>query len=104
MSTASPLPSGVTPPYAAISDNDKSGLIAILTGFALGLTLLSAGLRFYPRHHIYMYRCDDWTFHAATLIAIIQCSLVFEQIALGVGREVNNIDEPALEKILRVSF
>lgn len=68
--TSTPLPAGITPPYAAINDHDQSGLIAILAGFSLGLVLLSAGIRMYARRYSGDYRIDDYTIFAA----VVSCS------------------------------
>src|SRR4051812_11730477 len=66
-STPTGLPEGISKPLAGINAQDQSGLIAILTAFALGLVLLSIGTRIYARHEFRLYRIDDFTFFAATV-------------------------------------
>lgn len=66
-SAPSKLPSGITPPYAAVNDSDTSGLIAILAAFALGLILISISVRIYARHNFTTYRADDYFFFAASV-------------------------------------
>ncbi|KAF2255633.1 hypothetical protein BU26DRAFT_557142 [Trematosphaeria pertusa] len=97
--TSTPLPAGITPPYAAINDHDQSGLIAILAGFSLGLVLLSAGIRMYARRYSGDYRIDDYTIFAAVGFAIIQSSLVFYEVAVGLGKEWTDLEVDQLVKI-----
>lgn len=44
-------PPGISPPLTFIDDHDQSGAIAVISGFSLGLVLLSAVIRIFTRRH-----------------------------------------------------
>lgn len=62
---ATSLPEGVSLPPELISSEDQSGVIAIITGFALGLVLLSACIKLYARKYFRNFRHDDIAFSLA---------------------------------------
>jgi hypothetical protein len=98
------LPPGVSAPYAAINATDQSGLIAILAAFALGLVLVSISIRLYARHHFAGYRVDDYTFFAASILSVIQASLVLQALAEGQGKISGNLSPDKSNSIQKLSF
>ncbi|KAF2470505.1 uncharacterized protein BDR25DRAFT_262441 [Lindgomyces ingoldianus] len=102
--TPTGLPPGISKPLAGISSTDQSGLIAILTGFALGLVLLSIAVRIFVRRGLGVYRVDDYTFFAASIFAIVQASLVFRELQQGLGKLEENINPSHIPTIEKLSF
>ncbi|PVI01607.1 hypothetical protein DM02DRAFT_341538 [Periconia macrospinosa] len=103
-STPTGLPEGISKPLAGINAQDQSGLIAILTAFALGLVLLSIGTRIYARHEFRLYRIDDFTFFAATGFAVVQFSLIFEELRQGLGKSEDQISPTVVPRMQKLGF
>ncbi|CAI6335550.1 unnamed protein product [Periconia digitata] len=98
------LPEGVSKPLLSINSQDQSGLIAILTAFALGLVLLSVAARLYARHEFRLFRIDDYLFIAATIFAVIQTALVFRQLRDGLGKSEEQIDPSVRLAVQKLGF
>ena len=65
--TAIALPSGVSAPLTAINSKDKSGLVAIIAGFELGLVLLAIAVKACTRNYFRHLRYDDIMFCLAVV-------------------------------------
>ncbi|KAL5375138.1 hypothetical protein DPSP01_011451 [Paraphaeosphaeria sporulosa] len=89
--TATPLPSGVSPPPEVINHDNQSGVIAIITGFSLGLVLLAACMKLFARKYFRNFRHDDVTFALAIVFAVVQSSVVCFQIHVGLGVTFANL-------------
>jgi len=107
--TATPLPSGVSPPPEVLNNQNQSGVIAIIAGFSLGLVLLSVWVKLYARKYFRNFRHDDITFALAIVgpqqydlerdfgakwkqgFVILQSSLVFYQIRHGLGVTLSDL-------------
>lgn len=68
MAAPSPsTPPGMQPPLTVESDVDHSGLITIITAFAMFLTLGSLVIRVYSAYIRRTIQVDDWTFGATAV-------------------------------------
>lgn len=98
--TTLPTPSHtIHPPLTAVTPTDQTGIIAILTGFSLGLILLSSVVRLYARRSTRIARSDDVAFYSAVTIALAQTGLVLYLVSAGLGKSVEAL-EPAAIKTL----
>ncbi|KAJ5735245.1 uncharacterized protein N7483_000370 [Penicillium malachiteum] len=86
MSTApSASPSGVSAPLTVDNENNRSGLIVVLTGFYLVLILASVAARAFSLWHRRSVQTDDYLFSFLAIIAIIQGVVVFVSVHFGWG-------------------
>ncbi|CAN8104704.1 unnamed protein product [Discula destructiva] len=99
--THSMYPPRVSPPLTFINDEDQSGVIAVVSGFSLGLVLLSAVIRVFTKR----YTCNDnvqyndWVFFLAVIIAVIQSVVVCVAINVGLGKATNFLTDKELSTI-----
>lgn len=89
----------IRPPLTAVTPEDQTGIIAILTGFSLGLLLLSIGVRIYARRNAGVQRCDDCAFHAAVVFGLTEVGTTLYLISLGMGRNFELLDDGKVEEI-----
>jgi hypothetical protein len=101
-STPSGYPPGVSAPLTAVTPTNQSGIIAILTGFSFGLVLLSTGVRIHVRRGAGAFRADDLACYAAVLFAIVQTSIVFWMVSLGLGKVVELLSATEVAQLQRV--
>jgi len=106
MDTSSPQPSNASDmhaPLTSASPSDQTSIIAILTGFALGLILLSTGVRLHARRYSGVFRPDDCAFYFAVFFALTQTGFVFYLVSEGLGKTVDSLRADELESVERVS-
>ncbi|KAL2809704.1 hypothetical protein BJX63DRAFT_434984 [Aspergillus granulosus] len=101
------VPPGQSPPFQVVDDQHHGAWIIITVALCLVLSIVSFLIRLYVRLALNPpFSGDDWVSLGATVIAIIQASLVFGACAEGLGttiallveRQVHNI-----QKLLVVS-
>ncbi|KAJ6020726.1 hypothetical protein N7540_006230 [Penicillium herquei] len=86
MSTASSAwPSGVSAPLTVDNENNRSGLIVVLTAFFLVLILASVTARAFSSWHRRSVQTDDYLFGLLAIIAIVQGVVVFVSVHFGWG-------------------
>ena len=89
--TSTPTPISTTtirPPLTSVTPTNQTGIIAILTGFSLGLVLLSILVRLYIRRNASIQRCDNCAFYAATIFALAEISVTLWLVDGGLGKSV----------------
>lgn len=62
MATATPLPSGVSPPLTTDNDDNHGGLVVIMASLALVLVLASLAARIYSASQRHIFQRDDLLF------------------------------------------
>ncbi|EXJ94614.1 hypothetical protein A1O1_03010 [Capronia coronata CBS 617.96] len=72
-------------PLGVISPDNQSGLILILTALSLSFVVVSFIIRLYIRVPQRLWKWDDNTLTAATVLSCIQTSLVFYEVHIGLG-------------------
>ncbi|KAJ5377157.1 uncharacterized protein N7496_004566 [Penicillium cataractarum] len=77
MASATPLPSGVSPPLTTDNDNNHGGLVVIMTSLALVLVLASLAARSYSAAQRHIFQRDDLLFgilvtaYAAEVLSVL---------------------------------
>ncbi|KAH7381575.1 hypothetical protein BKA66DRAFT_570710 [Pyrenochaeta sp. MPI-SDFR-AT-0127] len=103
---ATPTPQAVDLPHideplTFVNATNQSGVIAIVTGFSLGIILLSTVVRLYARHCSGLLRADDVAFYVAVLFALSQTGLVFWLVSQGLGKAVELLSQEELKLLQR---
>lgn len=81
---SSTLPTGFTPALTADDAVDHTGLITVITAFAMFLVLGSLGIRVYSAYSRRILQTDDWAF-AGTVVwfgILSRQKWIFDQIAV----------------------
>jgi hypothetical protein len=104
---ASPTPSSsllpnISPPLTHVTPYDQSGVIAVLTGFSLGLLLLGTGVRLYAKRYAGILRGDNIAFYLAVVFGIVQSAVAFYLVKLGWGKVTDMLSDSDLRSIRRV--
>jgi hypothetical protein len=102
MATPTSLPSNIRPPLTLVTLSDQRGIIAIVTGFSIGLQLLSTGVRVYAKQYAGVLRGDDIAFYLAVIFGIAQSGVALYLVKLGWGRLVDLLDEQDLKTLRKV--
>lgn len=92
--------STIRPPLTEVSPTNQTGVIAILTGFSLGLLLLSILVRLYPRRNARLQSCDC-AFYLAVVFGLAEVSTTAWLISIGLGKNIDMLDEVAIRVVER---
>ncbi|EXJ56542.1 hypothetical protein A1O7_06886 [Cladophialophora yegresii CBS 114405] len=94
------LPPGYSPPFYEVTDTDHTAWIIIATALCLCWLLLFAAIRVFIRCTITPgYGLDDVSVGIATVLAVIQSSLVLGACSDGLGRSVELISPEMLVEV-----
>jgi hypothetical protein len=102
MASPMSLPFNIRPPLTDVTPSDQRGIIAILTGFSLGLLLLSTGVRLYAKRYAGVLRGDDIACYLVVLFGIAQSGVAFYLVKLGWGKAVDLLDKHELKTMQKV--
>ncbi|RDW81019.1 uncharacterized protein DSM5745_04576 [Aspergillus mulundensis] len=87
------VPPGYSPPFQVVDDLHHGAWIIIVAALGLVLSLVSFSIRLYVRLALHPpFGKDDYVLLGATIVAIIQVSLIFEAAAKGLGTSMTLID------------
>ncbi|KAL4909142.1 hypothetical protein BDW74DRAFT_146062 [Aspergillus multicolor] len=87
------VPPGYSPPFQVVDDLHHGAWIIIVAALGLVLSLVSFLIRLYVRLALHPpFGKDDYVLLGATLVAIIQTTLIFEAAAKGLGTSIDLLD------------
>ncbi|KAL5358982.1 hypothetical protein BJX96DRAFT_53332 [Aspergillus floccosus] len=94
------VPPGYSPSFQVVDDKHHGAWIIITAALGLVVSLVSFLIRLYVRLVLNPpFAVDDFVLLGATIIAIIQSSLLFGAVSLGFGTSITLLDRAPLEKI-----
>jgi hypothetical protein len=102
--TATAMPTKMTvvhPPLTEVSDTNQTGIIAILTGFSLGLLLLSILVRLYARRNVQRQDGGDCAFYLGVVLGLAEISVSLWLVGMGMGKNINMLDEESVVQMIR---
>ncbi|KAF2650112.1 hypothetical protein K491DRAFT_155473 [Lophiostoma macrostomum CBS 122681] len=85
-------------PYV-ISENDKRGLVVVITATTLSFVWTCWSIRIWLRYNTREWRPDDYFLAAATVLDTIQSSLIFRVVDEGLGRSQESVTVQDLRQI-----
>lgn len=84
------VPEGQYPPFAVATPDDQSAWIIVAAALGLVCSLFFGGLRLLIRLTIHReFGLDDFTLGAATLLAIVQSSIILGACSKGLGKSID---------------
>lgn len=89
----------IRPPLTEVSESNQTGIIAILTGFTLGLLLLSILVRLYVRRNARHWNHDDYTFYLGIVLGLAEVSVTLWLIDIGMGKNSSMLGHASLRRI-----
>lgn len=89
----------IRPPLTEVSETNQTGIIAILTGFTLGLLLLSILVRLYVRRNTGRWNHDDYAFYLGVVLGLAEVSVTFWLIDIGMGKNFSVLGYASLRRI-----
>ncbi|KAL4979094.1 hypothetical protein BDW66DRAFT_157632 [Aspergillus desertorum] len=94
------VPPGYSPPFQVVDDLHHGAWIIIVAALGLVLSLVSFLIRLYVRLALHPpLGKDDYVLLGATVIAVIQATLLFEACAKGLGTSIDVLDEGDVHSI-----
>ncbi|KAG2415006.1 hypothetical protein HFD88_006196 [Aspergillus terreus] len=94
------VPPGYSPPFQVVDDKHHGAWIIITAALGLVISLVSFLIRLYVRLVLNPpFAVDDFVLLGATIVAIIQSSLIFGAVSLGFGTSITLVDHALLDKI-----
>lgn len=94
------VPEGQYPPFTTVTPNDHTAWILIPTAVGLTWFLFFGCLRVLVRLTFsYGFGLDDYTLHAATVLATIQSSIILGACSKGLGKAVDLVSPGAQDKV-----
>ncbi|KAL3452445.1 hypothetical protein BJX65DRAFT_303279 [Aspergillus insuetus] len=94
---------GQSPPFQVVDDQHHGAWIIITVALCLVLSIVSFLIRLYVRLALNPpFGSDDWVFLGATVIAVIQASLVFGACSEGLGTAIVLLMNDQVDKIQRL--
>lgn len=91
----------IRPPLTEVSETNQTGIIAILTGFTLGLLLLSILVRLYVRRERNTGRQnhDDYAFYLGVVLGLAEVCVTLWLIDKGMGKNFSMLGGASLGSI-----
>ncbi|KAF3035425.1 hypothetical protein E8E12_003345 [Didymella heteroderae] len=89
----------IRPPLTEVSNTNQNGVIAILTGFTLGLLLLSILVRLYVRRNTGRLHCDGYAFYLGVVLGLAEVSVTLWLVDKGMGKNTSMIGDESLGKM-----
>ncbi|KAI6827228.1 hypothetical protein KC332_g7161 [Hortaea werneckii] len=103
--SATGLPPGYHEPFAKTDADHHGSWVIICNAFGLVVGLISLAIRAYIRGKVSPpFSLDDWILAAATFLALIQCSLVFEAVHDGFGQSMKLISADKLVYLQKLLY
>ncbi|GES59440.1 hypothetical protein ATEIFO6365_0003072000 [Aspergillus terreus] len=94
------VPPGYSPPFQVVDDKHHGAWIIITAALGLVISLVSFLIRLYVRLVLNPpFAVDDFVLLGATIVAIIQSSLIFGAVSLGFGTSITLVDHALLDRI-----
>ncbi|KAL4817238.1 hypothetical protein BDW67DRAFT_190437 [Aspergillus spinulosporus] len=88
------VPPGYSPPFQVVDDLHHGAWVIIIVALGLVLSLVSFLIRLYVRLALHPpFGKDDYVLLGATVIAVVQATLLFEACAKGLGTSIDLLDE-----------
>lgn len=99
------VPEGHSPPFATVTPDDHSAWILIATALGLACYLFFGAIRILVRVTIsHGFALDDYVLCAATILAIIQSSLVLGACSKGLGKSLDLVSPEAQEDVQKIYY
>lgn len=89
----------IRPPLTEVSETNQTGIIAILTGFTLGLLLLSSLVRLYVRRNTGRQNHAEYAFHLGIVLGLAEVSVTLWLIDEGMGKNSSMLGDATLSRI-----
>lgn len=100
---AEPLVNGVVPPPYHITDDDKRGLVMVITTITVSFVIACLLVRIYVRTKVNNdWKRDDSLLAVATVFCCFQAATVYIQVQEGLG--LRRLDPAKLERLGRANF
>lgn len=97
------VPDGYDEPFTVVTDDDHTAWIIIPAAIGIGLTLLFAGIRLFVRRVLSPeIGPDDILLGTATLVAVVQCSLLLVGCGFGLGKSHKLLEADAIDAAQKV--
>ncbi|KAL3429170.1 hypothetical protein BDV09DRAFT_203264 [Aspergillus tetrazonus] len=88
------VPPGYSPPFQVVDDLHHGAWVIIVVALGLVFSLVSFLIRLYVRLALHPpLGKDDYVLLGATIIAVVQATLIFEACAKGLGTSIDLLDE-----------
>ncbi|KAL4750880.1 hypothetical protein BDW72DRAFT_108297 [Aspergillus terricola var. indicus] len=88
------VPPGYSPPFQVVDDLHHGAWVIIVVALGLVLSLVSFLIRLYVRLALHPpLGKDDYVLLGATVVAVVQATLLFEACAEGLGTSIDLLDE-----------
>lgn len=99
------VPEGHSPPFATVTPDDHSAWILIATALGMACYLFFGGIRILVRVTIsHGFALDDYVLCAATILAIIQSSLVLGACSKGLGKSLDLVSQEAQQEVQKIYY
>jgi hypothetical protein len=99
------IPEGQYPPFAVVTPNDHAAWILVATALGLPCFLFFGGVRVIVRYTInHGFGMDDYMLYAATVLAIIQSSIILGACSQGLGKAVDLVSPEAQDKVQKMYY
>ncbi|KKY22888.1 hypothetical protein UCDDS831_g03322 [Diplodia seriata] len=99
---AEALASDVIPPAYHINENDKRGLVMVITTVTVSFVMLCLAVRIYIRTNVREWKRDDSLLAVATLFSFFQAATVYLQVHEGLG--LKRLDPARLSQLGKANF
>lgn len=99
------IPPGYSPPFATITPDDHAAWILIAAALGLACYLFFGIIRIVVRMTIsHGFALDDYVLGAATLLAVIESSLVLGACSKGFGKSAAILSPEAQEQVQKIYY
>ena len=99
------VPEGQYPPFAVVTPKDHAVWILIATSLGIACFLFFGGLRVLLRWTLgHGFGMDDYMLYAATILAIIQSSIILGACSKGLGKAVDLVSPGAQDEVQKMYY
>lgn len=99
------VPEGQYPPFAALTPDNHAAWVLISTAFGLASFLVFGGIRILVRSIIrHGFGTDDYLLCAATVLAVIQSSLILRACSKGLGMAIDRVSPEAQQDVQKIYY
>ncbi|KAL1639715.1 hypothetical protein SLS58_007613 [Diplodia intermedia] len=97
-----PATNVLIPPAYHINENDKRGLVMVITTVTVSFVMLCLAVRIYIRTNVREWKRDDSLLAVATLFSFFQAATVYLQVHEGLG--LKHLDPTRLSQLGKANF
>jgi hypothetical protein len=100
-----PVPHGQYPPFAVVTPDDHAAWILIVTALGIACCLFFGGVRALVRFTFSQgFGRDDYALYAATVLGIVQSSIILGACSKGLGKRLDLVSPEAQVKVQKMYY